>query len=316
MVEISRRILPLVGYLPQLLMNAAKVRRLIIDERIDIVHVNDLYNLIPVALRFFGFDIPYVCHIRFLPDKFPPILFKAWLKLQIKYAENVIAVSDFLRKKLPSSEKILVIHNELPVEERYPVEIEKHAQNTMLYLSNVIPGKGHDYALETFKRLHMDFPDWRLRFVGGDMGMKKNADYIVSLKERARALGNADKTEWEPFAQDVEYEYKRAHIVLNFSESESFSITCLEALYYGCCLIATASGGPAEIIRHGETGILVGNRKVGEMVSALRGLIQNPALRQKMATAGRDDVRYRFSIQNTSMKLRQVYDMTTGTERQ
>jgi L-malate glycosyltransferase len=316
MTEISRRVFSLMKYVPHLIYNTAKLKGLISKEEIDIIHVNDLYNLIPIALRAFGVKIPYVCHIRFLPDKFPPWLFNTWLRLHLRYAVKIVAVSQFLKDRLPTTNKIAVIHNELPIEEKHPFEMTKHVNPTMLYLSNVIPGKGHDYALETFKELHKDFPDWRLRFVGGDMGMKKNADYIVSLKERARTLGIADRTEWEPFAQDVEYEYKRAHIVLNFSESESFSITCLEALYYGCCLIATASGGPAEIIRHGETGILVGNGKVSEMVSALRGLIQNPVLRQKMATAGRDDVRNRFSIQNTSLKLRHVYDSITGAEHQ
>ena len=56
--------------------------------------------------------------------------------------------------------------------------------------------------------------------------------------------------------------------MLNFSESESFSMTCLESLYYGTPLIATDSGGPAELFKHGESGHLVPNRDVQAMAKA------------------------------------------------
>lgn len=308
MSEISRRIVPLLFYLPRLLINTARIKQLMIREKIDIVHVNDLYNLIPVCLRIFGVNKPYVCHIRFLPDKFPPWLFNLWLTLQLKFGYKLVAVSNHLKSKLPQNERIVVIHNELPVEERYTVDLKKHPSPTLLYLSNIIPGKGHRFALEAFMQLHQQFSDWRLRFVGGDMGMAKNAKYIESLKEYAATLGISDKIKWEPFASDVEFEYKQAHVILNFSESESFSITCLEALYFGRAVIATDCGGPAEIIDHMETGVLVPNRNVDAMVDAMRRLMGDEDLRESLGKNGRKKVRAKFSIENTSLRLKELYD--------
>lgn len=98
-------------------------------------------------------------------------------------------------------------------------------------------GKGQDFALQSFAQVHETLPNWKLRLVGGDMGLKKNRDYIAKLKREAKRLNMERKIEWIAFTEDVELEYKQADIVLNFSESESFSITCLEALYFGRPLI-------------------------------------------------------------------------------
>jgi hypothetical protein len=34
-------------------------------------------------------------------------------------------------------------------------------------------GKGHEFALESFNLISKKYPDWKLRFVGGDMGYKR-----------------------------------------------------------------------------------------------------------------------------------------------
>jgi glycosyltransferase involved in cell wall biosynthesis len=306
-VELSKRIWQLLRYIPCLMMNAREVRRIAEEEKIDVIHVNDLYNLIPAMMRLIGGKIPYVCHIRFLPDKFPAILFNSWFRFNERFAHSIVAVSHYLKSKLPDSPKLHVIPNELPVEEKYdPSPLESGAP-LLLYLSNVIPGKGHTYALESFAQVTASFPEWRLRFVGGDMGLEKNKIYLESLKERAKELGLVDQIDWLPFAEDVEREYKTADIVLNFSESESFSITCLEALFFGRPLIVTDCGGPAEIVTHEETGILVPNRDLERMIEAMRRLMSDPHLRNRLASNARVAVRSRFSIQNTSLRLKDIY---------
>jgi L-malate glycosyltransferase len=102
---------------------------------------------------------------------------------------------------------------------------------------------------------------------------------------------------------------------LNFSESESFSITCLESLFFGCPIVATRSGGPAEIIDHGETGYLVPKGDVAAMVDHMTLLMGDPALRSRISDAGQRVVRERFSVENTSFKLKKVYDRILSVPR-
>jgi L-malate glycosyltransferase len=310
MKEISRRLSSLVLYIPFLLVNTFRLHKIVKHERIALIHVNDLYNLLPVVYTMFGGSRPYVCHIRFLPDKFPKVLFDFWLKLHLRHAKKIITVSHAVMKQLPNHPKITVIHNELPVEERYPEKIEPKTNKstlTFLYLSNFMEGKGQNFALEAFAKIHKELPNWKLRFVGGDMGLIKNAAFRKALEERAKELGIFEKTEWIGFTEEVEREYKEADIVLNFSESESFSITCLEALYFGMPVIATDCGGPVEIIEHNNTGMLVENRNIGAMEKTMLELAKNGEMRRTIGQKARLSVRNKFSIEHTSYRMRKEY---------
>ena len=316
MKEISRRFSSIVLYVPLLLMNTIRLRRLLKKEKIDLIHVNDLYNLLPPMLWLLGCKIPYVCHVRFLPNRFPPSLFNFWLHTHLRYANRLIAVSKSVLEMLPNSPKIELIHNELPIEERYPQRLQINDQKEtyiFLYLSNFMKGKGQDFALQAFAKIHDQLPAWKIRFVGGDMGLIKNKNYREHLMEKAQALGIFDKTEWKGFTEDVESEYKQADVVLNFSESESFSITCLEALFFGMPLIATDCGGPAEIIDHNHSGILVPNKDVNAMSREMLRLALNNERRDIMGAVARTSVREKFSIEKTSFRLKEVYDQVYNT---
>ena len=316
--EISRRISAILLYIPFLFANSLRLRRIIRQQNVSLIHLNDVYNMLPLACRLFAVRTPYVCHVRFLPDKFPRALFQIWIKLHLRYAERIIAVSESVKKQLPVHPKIIVIHNEAPLEERLPYvsPVPRNTRNhKFLYLANFIEGKGQPYALKAFLQIHKLLPDWRLRFVGGDMGLHKNKIYRESLIATANKLGIGEKVEFEEFVEDVEREYKNADIVLNFSESESFSFTCLEALFYGCPLIASDCGGPSEIIDHGQTGILVPNRDVEGMKKAMHALASDLNLRSQLGSRARTVVRDRFSIDNTSYRLKKVYDHALGGQK-
>lgn len=74
-LEISRRWKSLIAYIPALLNNARRLAKIVYKEEIDLIHSNDLYNLTMPTAKLFGVRQPYLCHIRFLPEKFPKSLF-------------------------------------------------------------------------------------------------------------------------------------------------------------------------------------------------------------------------------------------------
>lgn len=309
--EINKSITGLLMYIPFLLWNSIKLKHIIKKENVSVVHVNDIYNLLPVVLNFFGYRVSYVCHIRFLPDRFPPWLFNFWLNAHLRYAKKIIVVSKSVLNMLKGNPKFELIYNELPVEEQYPEKMQNPrnpGEFVFLYLSNFIKGKGQDFALEAFGKIHAELPHWRLRFVGGDMGLLKNKEYKIKLQKRAQELNILEKTEWHEFTEEVEKEYKQADIVLNFSESESFSITSVETLFFGKPLIVTDCGGPKEIVDHNVTGLIVPNRDVPEMIRAMKRLAINKNERERFAQKGRIDVRMKFSVERTSTKLKKIYE--------
>ena len=309
LMEISRRLSSVLKYLPILLFNTIKFKRLLRHDKIDIIHSNDLYNMLAVTYRMMGGRKPYVCHIRFLPNRFPSYIFNFWLQRHLRLAENVIVVSRHLKGQLPVNQKIVCIPDRPPLVEKYPSEIKKVKKNyTFLYLSNFIPGKGQDHALVAFSKFCKDISGWKLRFVGSDMGLTRNTTYKQVLQQDAIRLGLDNKIEWIDFVEEVEWEYKNADTVLNFSESESFSMSCLEALYYGRPIIATNSGGPVEIIDHNETGLIVGNKNIVEMADAMKLLAKDDKLKQRLGMEGRRRSREKFSLEKTSYRIREIYN--------
>jgi glycosyltransferase involved in cell wall biosynthesis len=319
MKEINKSFFSAALYIPYLLLNTFRLRKIVLQENISIVHVNDVYNLLPAILHLFGSKVSYVSHIRFLPNKFPSWILNFWMMLHFRYASKVVAVSNSVLNMLPPHPKLTLIYDGVPTGEKYPQPTEPVQQKTnftFLYLSNFMEGKGHDYAIEAFATIRQELPGWKLRFVGSDMGLKKNELYRENLKEKSKALDVAEKTEWHGFTEDVETEYKHADVVLNFSESESFSITCVEALYYGRPLIATDCGGPGEIIDRGITGILVPNKNKMEMAKAMKKMAVEMDRGKEMGMAGRIAVRKKFSVDNTSFRLGEIYkQILKGTER-
>ena len=304
MKELSRGLMSIFIYVPFLFYNTFKLYRQVSRVKADLIVSNDLYNLLPPLYRIVGGQTPYVCYVRFLPSKFPVYLIKLWSWLHNQYASSIIAVSATVKQELPHRDKVIVIGNEMPDRN---VDLVFSTTYQILYPANYMAGKGHEYALRCFANISAHHPKWKLRFVGSDMGLKKNYEYKKNLMEKASSLGLNNSVEWSGFSDEMEKEYLNAAIVLNFSESESFSLTCLEAMFYGRPVVATKSGGPQEIIEPDVSGILVNVNDVSAMSEALEDLILNPDKRNKMAQNAYWSVRKKFNLKDIKMQLSSVY---------
>jgi glycosyltransferase involved in cell wall biosynthesis len=177
----------------------------------------------------------------------------------------------------------------------------------LLYLSNYIRGKGQNFALQAFQQAHARCPRLRLHFVGGDMGLAKNQEFRQELEAAVRQANLTEVVTFSGFASDTEALMKEHDVVLNFSEAESFSLTCLDALYYGVPLIASDCGGPAELFEANVSGLLVPNRDVAAMASAMVQLAENAGQRQDFAEASRAFVRQKFAPAHTYLRLADCY---------
>ncbi|HMG93392.1 MAG TPA: glycosyltransferase family 4 protein [Chryseolinea sp.] len=300
-----RKSLSVLLYIPYLVANTIRLSNLVSSLKIDLINVNDFYNLMAATYRLFGGKVPFVCYVRFLPSKFPQALVKIWSLTQDRFARKVICVSNAVRTQLPFTKKVVVIGNELP---EHSIAFQPQNSEILLYPANYIRGKGQEYALESFALIHAKYPEWKLRFIGGDMGLSKNRHFKAVLIEKSKTLGLENQVEWYDFSENITIHYLNAAIVLNFSESESFSMTCLEALYCGRPVIATRCGGPEEIIDDNISGQLVNLGDVKGMAAAIEHLISSPSTREKMGAKGYLDVREKFSFEKTGKKLLDVYN--------
>ncbi|HEX8349551.1 MAG TPA: glycosyltransferase family 4 protein [Hymenobacter sp.] len=314
-VEISRRKTALLRYVPMLLLNGWRLRQLARRERATIIHLNDFYNLTGYVARALSLGrLRVITHVRFLPQVLPQPLARLWRGMAETFAGRVLCVSAAVRTYFNPSAKVQVVFDPLPGGEkslaapRSPARSDGTVQ--LLYLSNYIPGKGQNFALAAFRKAYAHNSRLRLHFVGGDMGLEKNRAFRQQLEAEVRTHHLEEVVSFGGFVADVEQAIKAADILLNFSEAESFSLTCRDALYYGTPLIATDCGGPAELFENGQSGLLVPNRDVQAMAAAIIQLAADAALRARFAAAGREFIRHKLRPEVTYLQLDIIYKET------
>lgn len=101
-------------------------------------------------------------------------------------------------------------------------------------------------------------------------------------------------------------EYAQAEIFCGLSRSEALGNVFLEAQAAGCAVIGTKVGGIPEIVKDGETGLLVTPEKLEEIVEAMKKLVVDAGLRGKLTAAGRENAKeYDWDVM--SEKYREVY---------
>jgi glycosyltransferase involved in cell wall biosynthesis len=102
------------------------------------------------------------------------------------------------------------------------------------------------------------------------------------------ALASEPGVEWLGHVADVREVWRQAAIALLPSRyGEGVPKTLLEAASCGRPIIASDMPGCRDVVRHGETGLLVPPGDVAALAAAIRALAADPALRARMGAAGR-----------------------------
>ncbi|GGK57795.1 glycosyltransferase family 4 protein [Rufibacter glacialis] len=310
-VEISRRPIDLLRYLPQLFINSLRLNKILKKEGASILHMNDFFNMTGVLSRLLGNNAALVTHVRRMPFSFPRPFGGVWTRLNKKFSDKIICVSQAVLNHFENEPKAILVYDRALVEEKLPAKVVDHINQPQeikfLYLSNYIQGKGQDKCLKAFISCFKKNNRIRLKFVGGDMGLKKNQEFKKSLEETVHQNRLEQIVTFCDFTYDIEKEIKDADVMLNFSESESFSLTCFESLYFGTPLIATDCGGPAELFENGVSGILVPVNDVSAMEKAILHLADSPAKLATFASEAKQYVRQKFDKVNTTQKLGTIY---------
>jgi glycosyltransferase involved in cell wall biosynthesis len=88
---------------------------------------------------------------------------------------------------------------------------------------------------------------------------------------------------------------------------EGLGVVLIEALLHGKPVIASASGGIVDIVRHEETGLLVEPGDPRALANAIERYADDPALAARLAAAGRAHVLEEFSWETIIDRLEGVY---------
>lgn len=107
-------------------------------------------------------------------------------------------------------------------------------------------------------------------------------------------------------AQRLESDLKDAGLLVYLTASEGLGSGALLAMSAGVAVIASRVGGLPEVVRHGETGLLVEN-SAKDVAAAIRRLTDDRALARRMGEAGRRDVMEKFTVEHLTRRTMEAY---------
>jgi glycosyltransferase involved in cell wall biosynthesis len=140
-------------------------------------------------------------------------------------------------------------------------------------------------AVEVAHLLSEDIPGLELLMVGPDKGdgtyeQTLEAVRAFGLEDRVRLMGAVPKTE-------VPRMLSQGDIFLNTTDVDNAPVTVVEALACGLCVVSTNVGGVPRLLTDGEDGLLVPPRDAEAMATAVRQIVNDPALAARLSANAR-----------------------------
>jgi N-acetyl-alpha-D-glucosaminyl L-malate synthase BshA len=213
-------------------------------------------------------------------------------------SDAVTTVSESLKREtrrvFDFDDSIEVIHNFFvprpPRRSREEVrrELGLGDEVVVLHSSNLRPGKRIDLLLETVARVH-PLNAFRLLILAGEP--------FAPFAEQVRRLGLTDCVIVREKVTDIEDYLQIADIGLFTSETESFCLSILEAMCFGCPSVSTRVGGIPEVVEDNQSSLLIPFGDVAALAGALEGLIDDKIRRGALGRAAQARASERFSAE-------------------
>lgn len=224
-------------------------------KRVDIVHSNFSPVTIGCILSKM-LHARHVWHIREFVDlhfNFNIYFGVPRLRWLVNRADARVVISNQLYEHWQFGQKnTWIIHN--PICRKSEACYMKRKESYLLFCSYFLTeAKGARFAIEAFGMSGMYENGYRLKLMG-------NCDetYKVLLMATALEYGVADKIDFVSCQTNVKPWFAQATAFIMASQCEGLGRVTAEAMFYGCPVIARATGGTLDLVKDGVTGYLYG----------------------------------------------------------
>jgi len=173
------------------------------------------------------------------------------------------------------------------------------------YVGRIAREKGWPIILDIAEQLRDDDVHW---LVCGD----GNERDLFEKDVAARGLtGRVTVTGYLP-NEDVPVAMGAMDLLLQASLHEEFGSVMLEAMACGLPIVATGTGGVADVLEHGELGWLVEERTAPVLAKGIRAALADPDWRRDTAERAAKTVRARYDLEQVSIAMIEVFRTVTA----
>lgn len=280
-------------------------------DNIQVVHTHHLCQLIyaGIAARLAGARVVHTEHEFYSLARRRT---RQLLRVMSAIADTVTAVAEpvmeFLRDQVRiPPEKLRTIPNGVEVarfQSARPIPraaLGWHDDDVVIgCVARLEPEKGHDVLLDAFRRLYDRNRHARLLFVG-DGGERER------LAATADALGLNGAARFLGVRHDVPELLATCDVVTLASTCEGLPLVLLEAMAACKPVVATQVGAVPEVVREGQTGLLVPPGDAAALAESLESLVRDEGTRRRLGTQAYQLVQSDYSFDRTLEQYEAVY---------
>lgn len=238
--------------------------------------------------------------------------FLQWLSLKSvsKLTVNSESIIGELLEKRLSQEAIVLIQNcvdcvppeRIPDLSDYGVKKDHRLIGTV---GNVRRVKNQEMFIDGMSKVLLNREDVLSLIVG--QSILDESDLPEKLASRIEELGLTGKVILAGFRSDVPELLHRLSVFCLTSISEGTPNVILEAMAAARPVVATRVGGIPDLVEDNVTGFLVEPGDVDGFANAVKRLLDDPALAERMGCAGQEKVKRDYSCQAITRQLEQIY---------
>lgn len=198
------------------------------------------------------------------------------------YFSSFIVLTNGNINEWKSLKNIQVIPNPLSF---YPEQASTLQNKKVIAVGKQGYQKGYDRLLPAWKKVVEKYPNWHLEIYGTIAPEMK-------LAEKAQTLQIDKNIHFYSPIKEIKSKYTEASIYVMPSRFEGFGMVLIEAMACGLpCVSFDCPHGPADIITHGEDGLLVPNGDVEQLAKSLIDIMEQEHRRQAMGITAKENVK-------------------------
>lgn len=268
--------------------------------KVDIVHANSSITTVGYTIAK-HLHTKLVWHVReFLDLDFHLDIFMGIPRLRrlINYADARVCISPAVAKHWHfKKENTEVIFNAIQSESE--ISYIEHKEPYFLFCAGNLGGTKHaDDAIRAFVTSNLSNQGYKLKLVGGG-----SEDELAMLHALAQQLHMVDSVEFCGYQHDVKEYFLHATAFLMMSENEAMGRVTVEAMFYGCPVIARNSGGTPDFATHGQSAFLFNS--LNECADYMR--LCATESQNQLVVAAQQVVRHTFTEEVYAQKVLNVY---------